>query len=163
MWVYFIVKHINIIRPSKTRMSLLHYTNTTVLHNTATQMYQCCTTQQHKCISVSQHSDTNIPVLCNTATQIKWVPENLYTFTKWTAIEKVYIFSGTHFRDTTYSVWSFFAWKQRSGGVLSRLSLSRWINSRFGVPVKFGKTFSPRGLPSILKKRWKWVFDIEWI
>ena len=29
--------------------------------------------------------------------ELKWVPENLYTFTIWPAIEKVYIFSGTHF------------------------------------------------------------------
>ena len=28
---------------------------------------------------------------------LKWVPENLYTFTIWSTIEKVYIFSGTHF------------------------------------------------------------------
>ena len=29
--------------------------------------------------------------------ELKWGPENLYTFTIWPAIENVYVFSGPHF------------------------------------------------------------------
>ena len=36
--------------------------------------------------------------------QIKWVPENLYTFTIWPALEKVYKFSGTHFNSKTTQI-----------------------------------------------------------
>ena len=46
---------------------------------------------------VSSHQEVQIGILEMEVNQIKWVPENLYTFTIWPAIEKVYIFSGTHF------------------------------------------------------------------
>ena len=54
------------------------------------------------------------------------------------------------------------AWEHKLEGRYSKLSLSRWISSRFGVPVRFGNTLMALGLPSILKSLFSWKI-ISWM
>ena len=85
--------------------------------------------------------------------KLKWVPENLYTFTIYATIEKVYIFSGTHFILATFHICSFIRNCSRFDfqTSLKLISFPRFTSTK----IESSK------LPPVFSKDWDCCFDIS--